>query len=380
MISGRHVAYLDNNATTQVANECIDAIVNCLRTNYGNPSSKHFVGQDAKTLLNEARRHVAEFINARPAEIVFTSGGTESNHLAIYGALAMKPGKNHIVASAVEHGSTLALLQQLEAVGVRVTLLPVDRAGRLSLDDLAAALRPDTALVSLMWANNETGVLFPVADAAALVKDRGILFHTDAVQGAGKSVLDMNNARVDMLSLSGHKLHAPKGVGALFVRSGVKLPPLLCGQQERGRRGGTENLPGIVGMGVACAVASESRDSDEAHVAALRNSLEDGLRVRFPYVRINGADATRIANTSNVCFGNMESEAILHRLERAGICASSGAACSVGSSDPSHVLRAMGLSDAAALASVRFSFSRYNTAADVELALAALTDALAKCA
>lgn len=364
--------YLDNNATTPVAPECLDAMLACLRENHGNPSSKHRAGERAKQSVNEARTLVAGLLGALPAEIVFTSGGTESNHLAILGALALNPDKHHMVTSAVEHPSTLSLLKHLETMGVRVTVLPVDAQGQLDLAVLSRALTPDTALVTLLWANNETGVLFPIEAAAKIVKSAGVLFHTDAVQAVGKIAIDLKQLPVDFLSLSGHKLHAPKGVGALFVRKGVKPPPLLFGHQERARRGGTENVPGIVGLGVAAALAREAMEADTARMRALRECLEQGVVERIPFARVNGVGAARVANTSNIRFGDMEAEIILDRLDRAGICAALGAACTAGGSEPSHVLTAMGLDRRAARASVRFSLSRYTTNAEIERVLEVL--------
>lgn len=361
--------YLDNNATTPVAPECLDAMLACLRENHGNPSSKHRAGERAKQSVNEARTQVAGLLNAMPAEIVFTSGGTESNHLAILGALALNPDKRHVVTSTVEHPSTLSLLRHLESHGVRVTLLPVEAEGRLDPAALEAAIAPDTALVSLLWANNETGVLFPIEAAARIAREKNVLLHLDAVQAAGKIDVDLKKVPVDFLSLSGHKLHAPKGVGALFVRKGVKLPPLLFGHQERARRGGTENVPGIVGLGVAAALALEAMEADTARMRALRDRLEQGVVERIPFARVNGAAAARVANTSNIRFGDMEAEIILDRLDRAGICAALGAACTAGGSEPSHVLTAMGLDRRAARASIRFSLSRYTTDAEIERVL-----------
>ncbi len=367
-----HTVYLDNNATTAVAPECIAPVLECLRDVWGNPSSKHAVGEAAKLKVGEARAAVARFLHATPAEIVFTSCGTEANHLAILGALAACPGKSHIVTSAVEHPSTLALLAHLETQGVRVTQLPVDAGGGVDLAALDAAITPDTALVSLMWANNETGVLFPVAEAACITKAKGTLFHTDAVQVAGKLAIDLSQLPADLLSVSGHKLHAPKGVGALFVRKGLKLAPMLFGHQERNRRGGTENVPGIVGMGVACELAAQSLETKVGEIGVLRDRLEAGLLARVPFASINAAASPRVANTSSVRFGELESEVILDRLDRTGISASSGAACTAGGSAPSHVLTAMGLTEAQARATIRFSLSRYTTASDIDQTLDAL--------
>jgi cysteine desulfurase len=331
------------------------------------------VGEAAKSRVIAARASVAKLLNATPAEIVFTAGGTESNHLAIHGALAARPGRSHIVTSAVEHPATLALLAHLESQGVRVTRLPVDADGGLDLAALEHAITPDTALVSLMWANNETGVLFPVAEAARMAKSKGALFHTDAVQAAGKLAIDLADLPADLLSVSGHKLHAPKGVGVLFVRKGLKLAPMLFGHQERNRRGGTENVPGIVGMGVACELAAQALDAKAAEMAVLRDRLEAGVLARMSFASINGGRSERVANTSSVRFGELEAEVILDRLDKAGICASSGAACTAGGSAPSHVLQAMRLTEAQARATIRFSLSRYTTAAEIDQVLDTLS-------
>jgi cysteine desulfurase len=361
--------YLDNNATTRTAPECLDAVLACLRDEYGNPSSKHAAGERARRLVNEARAQVGELLGAQPAEIVFTSGGTESNHMAILGALARDPQRQHVVTSAVEHPSTLQLLRHLEARAVRVTVLPVDAQGRLDPAAIEAAIAPDTALVSLLWANNETGVLFPVEHAARIARERDVLLHLDAVQAVGKLAVDLRQLPADLLSLSGHKLHAPKGVGALFVRKGVKLPPLLFGHQERARRGGTENVPAIAGLGIAATLAAEMLEIDMDQMTALRNRLEQGVRERVPFASVNGGDAARVANTSNIRFGDLVGEAIAARLDRVGVSVALGAACTAGSSAPSHVLTAMGLEARAALASVRFSLSRYTSGAEIERVL-----------
>ena len=373
--SGKSI-YFDNNATTALASECLEAMNGCLRLGPINPSSKHSRGEQAKQLVMEARSEVASVFGATAAEIVFTSGGTESNHLAILSALALRPDRRRIIASEVEHPSTLMLLRHLETQGVRVSYLPVDSEGRLSLDALKDMLMPDTALVSLIWANNETGVLFPIAAAGEIARARGVLFHTDAVQAVGKVPIDLKDVPVDMLSLSGHTLHAPSGVGALYVRKGIKLPPLLFGHQERGRRGGTENVAGIVALGVACAVLLENISTDAARLKILRDRLEAGVRALVPYVRINGGGAARVANTSNLRFGDLDAEWILGRLDAKGFCASAGAACSSAGTKPSHVLTAMGLSASAALASVRFSLGRHNTEHEVDALLRALPEVL----
>lgn len=364
--------YLDNNATAPVAPECVDAMLACLRDGYGNPSSKHRLGGEAKQQVSEARAQVAAMLGATPPEIVFTSSGTESNHMAIMGALALNPGKRHIVTSAVEHPSSLLLLRHMEMQGVQVTYLAVDERGCLDLSDLEQAVAGDTALVTLMWANNETGVVFPIAQAASIAHQRGALFHTDAVQAAGKIPLDVVQAPVDLLSLSGHKFHAPKGVGALFVRKGIKLPPLFFGHQERGRRGGTENVPAIVGLGVASQLAVQGMADELTRVKALRDRLETAILAQLPFARVNGIGAERVPNTTNIVFGKLDSEILLNRLDKAGIFASSGAACTAGGSEASHVLTAMGLERETALASIRFSLSRYTAGSMIDRVLEVL--------
>jgi cysteine desulfurase len=370
------IVYLDSNATTALAPECVEPVLACLRDGYGNPSSKHAVGERAKAQVMQARASVARLLNAAPPEIVFTASGTEANHLAVMGALAASPGKRHVVVSAVEHPSTLDLLAHLEKTGVRVTRLPVDQAGTLDLAALEQAITADTALVSLMWANNETGVLFPIEEAARLARAKGVLFHTDAVQAAGKIPLDLAQVPVDLLSLAGHKFHAPKGVGALFVRKGLKFPPMLFGHQERGRRGGTENVPAIVGMGLACELAAREMEAKAAAMTALRDRLESGVLMRIPYARINGGTALRVGNTSSVRFGELAAEVILDKLDKRGISASSGAACTAGGNAPSHVLSAMGLSEAEALATIRFSLNRYTTETEIDHVLDVLASIL----
>lgn len=360
------LCYFDNNATTRVLPQVLHAMLPWLQDQYGNPSSSHPLGQYARQAMITARASVAGFLNASPAEIVFTSGATEANHMAILGALAAHPGRRRIVASQVEHPSTLRLLQHLADTGMEVVLLPVDAGGALDLQALAAAVTPDTALVTLLHANNETGVLFPIAEAAAIARAQGALLHTDAAQSVGKLAVDVRQLGCDLLSFSGHKLHAPKGVGALYLRQGLALPPLLHGHQERNRRGGTENLPGIVGLDVACRLAQIHLDKHPGQLAALRDRLECQLLARLPFARINGS-GPRIANTSNLCFAGLNGEELLHRLGQAGVMASQGSACTAGGNEPSHVLLAMGLSRADALSSIRFSLSRETTAAEVDM-------------
>lgn len=361
--------YLDHNATTGVAPEAVEAILASLQKGPSNPSSKHRAGECCKEAVMQARGELAQLLNCSPPELVYTSCGTEANHFAIQGALAMAPERRHIVASSVEHPSVMELLAHLEKQGVKVTYVPVDDKGQLDVAALEAALTPETALVTIMWANNETGVLMPIEAIAAMTKARGILFHTDAVQAVGKVSIDLKAVPVDLLSLSGHKLHAPTGIGALFVRKGLKVPALFFGHQERARRGGTENVPGIVGLGKAAVLAKKELANEQAHLATLRDKLEAGILERVPIARVNGAGATRVCNTSFIRFGDLEAELILERLDRAGVCASAGAACTSSGTAPSHVLLAMGVDERGALASVRFSLGRDNTAAEIDTLL-----------
>jgi cysteine desulfurase len=368
--------HLDHNATGVVARECVEAMRACLRPDIGNPSSKHAAGMRAHGLLHEARAEVAALIGAAVREIVFTSSGTEANHMAILGVLGAPYGARHIVTSEVEHPSTLMLLRHLEGLGTRVSYLPVDGEGRLAADAVRAAITTDTALVTLMWANNETGVLFPIAEIAALTRAMGVPLHVDAVQAAGRIPIDVARVAIDMLSLSGHKLHAPPGAGALFVRNGVKITPLLWGHQERARRGGSENLPAIVAFGSACALAREDLEAQASRVERLRDELEQGVSARFPAAEIHGAAAPRLPNTSSVGFGALDGERLMQALDRRGIAVSLGAACAAGGVEPSHVLMAMGLDRRAALGTIRFSLGRYNTSACVERVLTVLPDIL----
>lgn len=369
--------YLDHNATTPLAPEALAAMLPYLREEFGNPSSPHRFAAAPAAAVRTARAQVAALFNAPAKDIHFTSGATESIHWAIQGALALRPDCRHLVTSTVEHPAVLKLCRHLEQQGVAVTYLPVDRAGRLRPHYLEAALRPDTALVSLMAANNETGVLFPLEEIAALTRAHGVPLHVDAAQTAGKRPLDLSRVPIDLVSLSGHKLHGPKGIGALYIRNGLNLPPLFFGTQERGRRGGTLNVPAIVGLGEACRLAAESLDGSPAAVAALRDRFEAGVRALYPAAQINGDGAERLAGTSNIGFPGHDGEAIVQRLDRAGIAAANGAACAAGGSQASHVLLAMHQDEAIANSAVRFSFSRYNTPAEVEEALAAVADVLA---
>lgn len=358
--------YLDNNATTAVAPEVVEAMMPFFTTYWGNPSSMHFFGGQVGRFVDEAREKVAVFMGADPSEIVFTSCGTESDNMAIRGAAEVMGRTAHVVTTRVEHPAVLGPCRYLREQGHELVEVGVDGAGHLDMAELSAALKHGPAVVSVMWANNETGVVFPVAEIAAMVKQYGGVMHTDAVQVAGKMPIDARRLPVDMLSISGHKLHAPKGIGALYVRKGTKLRTFLIGgHQENGRRAGTENVPYIVALGRACELAT-AHMQDEVRVAALRDRLEKGLLASCPDVRINGDPATRLPNTTNLSFQYIEGEAILYHLSDLGVAASSGSACTSGSLEPSHVIRAMGVPFTAAHGSIRFSLSRYNTEADVD--------------
>lgn len=378
-MSRQPVYYFDNNATTRLAPEVLEAMLPFLREQWGNPSSVYGFGKQLAAPLEAAREKVAAFINAEPREIIFTSGGTESNNSAIHSALATRPQKRHVLTTAVEHSANLKFCAHLQKQGFEITLLPVDAEGRLDLRLLEKSIRPDTAIVSVMWANNETGVLFPIQEIAAICRTRKVLFHTDAIQAAGKLKIDVKEADADFLSLSAHKLNGPKGVGALYVRRGVKYEPyVIGGGQEQGRRGGTENVAGIVGFGRAAEMAMARSEEMNTRVRGLRDKLEAGIIKNISGVVRNGVRENRLPNTSNLSFEGIEAEGILLLLDELGICASSGSACTSGSLDPSHVLLAMGCSLARARGSVRFSLGIYNTEAEVDFLLKRLPEIIAK--
>ncbi len=359
--------YVDNNATTKVAPEVFAAMEPFFCEMYGNPSSMHSIGGSVGPKLKAARAQVANLIGAQPDEIIFTSCGTESDSTAIHAALAVDPAKRHIVTSRVEHPAIGSLAGTLSKQGYRITEIPVDGDGCLDMNLLEESLTPDTAIVSIMWANNETGVIFPVEKIAAMCRQRGITFHTDAVQAVGKLPINLALSSIDMLSLSGHKLHAPKGIGALYVRKGTKFSPFMIGgHQEKGRRAGTENVPGIIALGKACELAGENLTKENTVVKKLRDRLESELIRLIPDAKVNGTIKTRTPNTSNISFANIEGESILLMLNEFGICASSGSACTSGSLEPSHVMRAMGVPFTMAHGSIRFSLSIYNSEADVD--------------
>jgi cysteine desulfurase len=359
--------YFDNNATTAVAPEVLDEMLPYLREFYGNPSSMHTFGGRLHGKIEEARARVARLIGADPEEIIFTSCGTESDNTAIMSAVESLPQKKHIVTTRVEHPAVLNFFKHLARKGYRVTLLPVNNHGQLNIEDLIKVINDDTALVSIMYANNEIGNIYPVPEIGKLLRERRILFHTDAVQTVGKIPIDLKTLPVDMLSLSGHKLHAPKGVGALYVRKGTRFYPyIIGGHQEKGRRAGTENIASIIALGKACELAMESLKEEEIYLKKLRDKLETTLMRTCPDVRINGDAGSRLPNTTNLSFEYVEGEAILLRLNEYGVCASSGSACTSGSLEPSHVLRAMGVPFTAIHGSIRFSLSRYNTEAEID--------------
>jgi len=361
------IVYVDNNATTKVSPEVLEEMLPYFSELYGNPSSMHFFGGQVQKKVNEAREKVADLLGADPSEIVFTSCGTESDNAAILGTLDSYPEKRHLITSRVEHPAVGNVSTYLGRKGYRVTELSVDREGRLDLDELRESFTDETALVTIMYANNETGVIFPIEEIGEIVKAKGISFHTDAVQTVGKVPINQKKSRVDMLSLSGHKLHAPKGIGVLYIRKGTKFSPFMIGgHQEKGRRGGTENVPYIIGLGKACELAKKHLDEENTRIKTLRDYLEAKILEKIPNTLINGDPLNRLPNTVSVSFEYVEGESILLLLSDLGICASSGSACTSGSLEPSHVLRAMGVPFTAAHGSIRFSLSIYNTKEEMD--------------
>jgi cysteine desulfurase len=367
--------YLDNNATTPVDPAVVEAMLPYLREQFGNPSSGYGLGNRARAAIDHAREQIAALTGCRPNELIFTSSGTESNNTAIRSALELSPERQHIITSTVEHSATLRLCEQLAANGTPVTFLGVDGAGNLDLDELEHAIRPETALVTLHWANNETGVLFPIEQVAAITRRNRVLLHVDAVQAAGKLPVRMHEAGVQLCSFSAHKIHGPKGVGALFVSARAAFRPLLLGGgQENGRRSGTENVPGIVGFGKAAELAAEY----PPHVQQLRDGFESAVLAQLPDTLVNGNRNQRLPNTTSLAFAGVESDAALIMLDQAGICCSAGSACRTGAAEPSHVLRAMNLSPERQRGTLRFSFSRMNTAADSAAAAERVGGVIAK--
>jgi cysteine desulfurase len=367
--------YLDHNATTPQLPEVIDRMTGTLREEFGNPSSVHHFGQQAKAAIDEARTEVATLLSADPSEVLFTSGGTESDNIAIRGAAEAleATGRRHLIASSIEHEAVLNTLKALAKRGWRTTLLPVDQTGIVAPDALRAALADDTALVSVMHANNEIGTIQPIAELARIAHDRGALFHTDAVQSAAKLLVSVRSLGVDMLSISAHKFYGPKGVGALWIRRGLRVLPLLTGgRQERSRRAGTENVAGIVGMGVAARMARGKMADEGTRLSALRDRLEAEVLAAVPGTAVNGAREPRVPNTTNVSFDRVEAESLLIALDLEGIAVSTGSACSSGTLEPSHVLKAMGFNAHRAQNSIRFSLGASSTDAEIDRVIAVL--------
>jgi cysteine desulfurase len=359
--------YLDNNATTKVDEAVFEEMRPYFTELYGNPSSMHYFGGQVQKKVDEARERVAALLGAHPEEIIFTACGTESDNAAIRSALEIFPNRRHVMTTRVEHPAVLTVCRGLSKHGYRVTELNVDSEGRLDMDELRASLDDNTAVVSIMYANNETGVIFPIEEIGRMVKEKGILFHTDAVQAVGKIPLNMANSTIDMLSLSGHKLHAPKGVGILYLRKGAPFRPFLVGgHQEKSRRAGTENTASIIALGKACELAEKYLDDENVRVRGMRDRLEKELLKLIPAARINGGGAERLPNTLSIAFEFVEGELILLYLSELGICASSGSACTSGSLEPSHVLRAMGVPFTCAHGSIRFSLSRFTTDQEID--------------
>jgi cysteine desulfurase len=375
----RKTYYFDNNATTRIAPEVLAAMLPFLTEHWGNPSSAYHFGHDLTKHLKAAREQCAALINADPAEIIFTSCGTESNNTAIQSALVTHPGRMHVVTTAVEHSANVKFGQFLEKRGCDVTYLPVDSDGQLDLHLLEKSIREDTAVVSVMHANNETGVVFPIEEIAAICRMKNVAFHTDAVQVAGKMKLDVKDLDVDLLSLSAHKLYAPKGIGLLYVKKRTRFQPyLIGGSQERGRRAGTENVPYIVGFGRAAELAVATLHDENTRVRSLRDRLEKTILSSIPHTVRNGAREPRVPNTSNIGFDSVESEGILTLLDQVGICVSSGSACTTGSLEPSHVLTSMKIKNSLARGSIRFSLGIYSTAEEVDYLLEQLPPVIQK--
>jgi cysteine desulfurase len=371
--------YLDNNATTRTDTSVVAAMLPFFTEQFGNASSAHTFGSEVASAVKQARRSVQELLGAAfDHEIIFTSGGTESNNAAILSAIATQEGRDEIVTTSVEHPATLSLIEQLAGHGIKTHVIGVDSYGRLDIDGFGRALGPRTAIASVMWANNETGTIFPVEFLARMAESVGALFHTDAVQAVGKIPIYLKASEIDMLSLSGHKLHGPKGIGVLYLRKGTKFKPLISGgPQERKRRGGTENVPGIVGLGKAAELAVANVEHERTRVTALRDRLEQQILKRIGRCVVLGDTKNRLPNTSDIAFEHLEGEAILHHLNRAGIAASLGSACSSGSMEPSHVLRAMNVPATALRGAIRFSLSRENTVEEIDHTVRVLSDIVA---
>ena len=371
--------YFDNNATTALDPAVVETMMPFLTEMYGNPSSAYSFGARVGKAIENAREQVASLLNCEAREIVFTSCGSEGNNTAISSALAADPDRRHIVTSTVEHSATKNHCERLARRGYEITWLPVDERGQVDPAEVEKTIRTDTAIVSLMWANNETGVLFPVEDIAKLARAKGAYFHTDAVQAVGKIPISLQNSAIHFLSLAGHKLHAPKGVGALYVNRRVKFTPFLIGgSQEGGRRGGTENVASIIALGKAAELSGAAMHDEETRVCAMRDRFEGAILENVPGSEVNGDTVERLPNTTSIYFPGVESEALLILLDKKGLCASAGSACTAGSLHPSHVLTAMGFSAERARASLRFSFSRFNTDAEITRGLEVVLQAVSK--
>jgi len=373
MVAENQIIYLDNNSSTRVDPAVLEEMMPYLTTDYGNPSGSHRFGARVKEATNLARERMAALLGCQPNEIVFTSGGTESDNTALHSALQMSPERRHIVTTSVEHNAVLNYCEAFVRRGCAVTIVEVDEQGHLDLGALEQAIRPDTAVVSVMWANNETGVIFPLAEIADLCRFKGVFFHTDAVQAVGKMPIDLSEVPVHFLSLSGHKLHAAKGVGALYVNRKARFQPLLVGgPQEGGRRAGTDNVPSIVGLGKAAELSLSTLEEENTRVRALRDRFESTLLAELDEVLVNGDPGARLPNTSNLAFTGVDAQAILLKLDQEGVCCSLGSSCTTGAVQPSHVLRAMHFTNERARSSLRFSFGRYNTEAELDEVLAIL--------
>jgi cysteine desulfurase len=371
--------YFDNNATTQVDPEVLQQMLPFLQDQYGNPSSVYSFGKRAAKAVNLAREQIADLLRCEPSEIVFTSCGTESDNSAVQSALLIDRDRKHLVTSRVEHSAVVKHAEALARRGYEVTWLDVDSEGLIDLDELERAIRDDTAIVSLMWANNETGVLFPIEEAAEICRSKGTVFHTDAVQAVGKIDIDLRRIPINFLSLSGHKLHAPKGVGALYINRKTRFNPyIIGGGQENKKRGGTENTASIVGLGKAAEIASAALRDENTRVKSLRDRFEQGILGAVPSVQVNGHRSRRLPNTSNLAIEGIDSEGMLMLLDQKGLCCSAGSACTAGSLEPSHVLRAMGYSNDRARGSLRFSFGRFNSEAEIDQALHIIPNAVEK--
>ena len=363
--------YFDHNATTPVLDEVFEAMVPFLKEQWGNPSSIHWAGRGTRKAVEDARERVAALLNCAPLELIFTSSGTEGDNHAIKGlAYAQKNKGNHIITTKVEHPAVLSTCKHLQKEGFEVTYLDVDKDGLLDLEELTKAITPKTILISVMFANNETGVIFPIKEIGRIAREKGVAFHTDAVQAAGKIKIDVQDLNVDLMTISGHKLYAPKGIGALFIKRGTRLVPIMHGgHQERNRRGGTENVAGIVAMGKAAEIAMRDMDKEVEHLQALKERLEKGMADKVPHIKVNGHADKRLPNTSNISFEFVEGESLLLNLDMKGIAASSGSACTSGSLEPSHVLVSMGLTHELSHGSVRFSLGKSNTIEEIDYLL-----------